>query len=140
MPPNDGGAFMVTGTHRKALRRGAALLSGGVAVLYLGVFFIQLPHLHEPENPAPVFIPLALVYVVGAILLTLLDVPWVQWLGAAVQVILIGLLVWIVVGSYTHEGVEFFVDMLWLVLTITAAQVLILGLLVKLALGSRSCA
>lgn len=137
MTSNEGVVVVAT-ERRKALRRVAALLSGGVAVLYLVVFFVQLPHIREPDNPAPVFVPLALIYVVGAVLVIRRDVRWVQWLGAAVQVILIGLLAWIVVGSYAHEGVQFFVDMLWLVLAITAAQVLILGLLLNLALGSRA--
>ena len=87
---SNNGEVVVAAPRRKALRRVAALLSEAVAALYLVVFFIQLPHMHETDNPAPVFVSLALVYVVGAVLLALRDLPWVHWSGAAVQVVIIG--------------------------------------------------
>lgn len=125
---------------RRRLRTAVVVVAAMIAVLYLVVFFIQLPHMREPDNPAPVYVPLALAYVVGAVLVAVRDRAWVQWTGAAVQVILIALLVWIVVGSATHEGVVFFLDMLWLVVTITAAQVFLIVALVALARGARPAA
>lgn len=63
---------------RRRLRTAVVVVAAMIAVLYLVVFFIQLPHMREPDNPAPVYVPLALAYVVGAVLVAVRDRAWVR--------------------------------------------------------------
>ena len=122
---------------RTLVRRIAIGLAAGVAALYVAVFFVQLPHMHETDNPAPAYIALALVYIAVAASVALRDVARVLWIGAAVQVILLGLFFWLHALPSEHGDEGFILDMLGLAIAITATQFVILGLLAYLARTSR---
>ncbi len=122
---------------RRTLRLTGAALAAGAAALYVVVFFVQLPHLHETDNPAPAYIALALVYAAGATLLAIRDDPLAQWAGAAVQAILIVAFFWLLALLYREGDQQFILDMAFLAVTITAIQFVLLGLLLRLAAGSR---
>lgn len=137
MAPANGDASGMGSTRRGAIRVVTVTLAAAVAVLYIVVFFVQLPHLHEPDNPAPVYLVLALLYAAGAVLVALRDKPVVHWVGAAVQVILVGLFLWLLAGLYAHGEESFILDMAALAIAITAVQVVLLGLLIHLAMSDQ---
>jgi len=120
---------------RNTIRIVTGVLAAVVAALYVGVFFVQLPHLHEADNPAPAYVALAVVYATGAVL-TWRDKRVLHWVGAAVQVILLGLFFWILAELYGHGDESFILDMRWLAIAITAIQVALLGLLAYLAVSA----
>lgn len=122
-----------SGSTRRRLRLAAALVAAVVAALYVAVFFVQLPHIDELDNPAPVYLVLALVYAVGAALLATIDKSVLHWLGAGVQAALIGLFLWLLVGLYANDEESFILDMAGLAIAVTACQVALLGLLPYLA-------
>ena len=113
------------------------VVTAAVACLYVLVFFVQLPYLHEGDNPAPAFLALAVLYVAGAVLLAVWDKPVLQWVGAAIQVILIVLFVWLPAGLDAYAGESFVRNMTALAVAITAAQVTVFALYVYLAASGR---
>jgi len=121
---------------RRVIRITTATLAALASALYVVVFLVQLPHLREPDNPAPVYAALAVVYATGAVL-GWWDRRVLHWVGAAVQAVLLGLFFWILAELYGHGEESFILDMLWLAVAITALQVVLLVLLVRLALTAR---
>lgn len=119
-------------THRK-VRWAAAVVAAVVAGLYVAVFFVQLPHIDELDNPAPAYLVLAVVYAVGAALLATTDKSVLHWLGAGVQAALIGLFLWLLQALYANDEESFILDMAALAIAVTACQVALLGLLSYLA-------
>jgi hypothetical protein len=112
------------------LRLLTIVLLGAAAVLYAAVFAVQLPHLRETDNPAPVYAVLALVYLGLAITAALVDTTRLIWALAAVQGIVLALFFWSV-GMVYREGDEAFIlDMRWLAISITLIQVILIGVLV----------
>lgn len=128
-----GGRDVVASVRRRSLRFLTAAVTAAVAALYVAVFLVQLPHLHELDNPAPVYAALAAVYAVGAVLVALRDQQALLWTGATVQVVLLTLFFWLLAGLYAHGEESFILDMLGLAIGINAAQVVLLGLLSYLA-------
>lgn len=122
---------------RRGIRFLAGALAGAVAVLYAIVFFVQLPHLHETDNPAPLYAFLAVVYAVGAGLVVLRDAPLLHGVGAVLQLFLIAGFFWLLGELYRHGEESFILDMLGLAIAITAIQVVLLGLLTFLAVRLR---
>lgn len=122
---------------RRTVRWVAAALAAVLAVLYLVVFFVQLPHLHETDNPAPVYAALAVVYVIGAVLLVVRDASILQWIGVAVQGVLLALFFWLLSELYAHGDQGFILDMLALAVAINTGQVILAGLLAYLAWDAR---
>jgi hypothetical protein len=123
-----------TGSARQRVRIGAAVLSGVVAALYVGVFFVQLPHIHELDNPAPIYLFLAALYAVGALVVALTDKAALHWLGAALQAVLIALFVWLLRGLYAHGEESFITDMAGLAIAVNVCQVALLGVLAYLGI------
>lgn len=122
---------------RRTLRWVAAALAGVLSGLYLVVFFVQLPHLHETDNPAPVYAALAVVYVIGAVLLVVRDASILQWIGVAVQVVLVGLFFWLLLKLYENGDQGFILDMLALAVAINTGQMILAGVLAYLAWDAR---
>ena len=118
---------------RRSTRFVGAGIAAGIAVLYLVLFLVLLPHLSEPDNPAPVFVVLAVVYAVGALLLARRDTKRLDVVGAFVQVLLVGGYLWLFASSAAHDEEEFFVDTLALGVVINLAQIVLAVLLVVLA-------
>lgn len=114
----------------------AGALAAVAAALYVVVFFVQLPHMHETDNPAPAYLVLAALYAAGAVLIALRDVAVVHWVGAAVQVVLVGMFFWLLAGLYREGDESFILDMAALAIAITAIQVVLLGLLTYLAVSA----
>lgn len=110
-----------------------------IAVLYIGVFAVQLPHLHELDNPAPVYGVLALVYVVGATVYALRDTARVAWALAGLQAVVLSLFAWSVWLLYREGDEQFILDMQGLATAITVGQVVVLVLLAARA-GRRASA
>jgi hypothetical protein len=100
-----------------------------IAVLYIRVFSVQLPHLQEPDNPAPVYGFLALVYVVGATVYALRDTARVAWVLAALQVVVVSLFAWSVWLLYGHGDEAYILDMQGLAAAVTSTQLVVLALL-----------
>ena len=120
-------------TRRRRVRLVALLLTVSVAVLYVAVFFVQLPHIHELDNPAPAYVALAALYGVGALLQSVRDTRATYWVGAAVQVILVGLFAWLLVGMYAHDEEGFILDMAGLAIAVNVIQTVLIGLFAWLA-------
>ncbi|MHA6512935.1 hypothetical protein [Tessaracoccus sp. Z1128] len=120
---------------RRRLRLAAAFLAGIIAVLYVTVFFIQLPHLREADNPAPLYAFLAVAYAVGAGLLVLRDNRLLHGVGAGIQVLVVGGFVWLFVELSRHGEESFVLDMLWLAVSINALQIVLFGILAVLVAG-----
>lgn len=118
---------------RRTIRTAAAVLTGLVAVLYVVVFFVQLPHIQETDNPAPAYLFLAALYVVGTLLLARRDSATLQWVGAAVQVVLVALFFGLLALLYREGDESFVLDMAPLAIAVTGAQVVLLGLVAYLA-------
>jgi len=133
MTPGPAGGRRVAPRSRRVIRIVTAALAALAAALYVVVFLVQLPHLREPDNPAPVYVALAVVYATGAIL-GWRDRRVLHWVGAAVQAVLLALFFWILSELYGHGDESFILDMFWLAVAITALQVVLLVLLVRLAL------
>lgn len=129
---NPAHATRITG-HPSAARYVATGLAAGIAVLYVGLFLVLLPHLHETDNPAPVFLALAVLYAVGAVLTVWRRSPRLDLLGVGVQVFLMAGYAWIFVGSAQEGDDSFFWDNLAFAVVILAAQVVLGVLLVALA-------
>lgn len=123
----------VSSPSRRWARRAALLLTIAVAALYVGVFFVQLPHIHEQDNPAPVYLALAALYGIGAVLQAVRDTRATYWIGAVVQVVLIGLFAWLLAGLYSHDEESFILDMAGLSIAVNAAQLALAGLFTWLA-------
>lgn len=138
MTPTVSPATVPTSTRRTLLLRLSVGLSALVAALYLVVFFVQLPHIREGDNPAPAYAALALVYAAVAAGLALRDTPAVQWIGAAIQVIVLVLFFWLLALLYREGDQQFILDMLGLAIVITALQFVLLGLLAYVAMIPRS--
>ena len=119
---------------RRRLRLGALLLTAAVAVLYVVVFLVQLPHMQEIDNPAPAYLALAALYVVGLVLQVVRDTRVTYWVGAAVQAVLIGAFAWLLMLLYSNGDESFIFDMAWLAIAINAAQVVLMGVLGWLAI------
>lgn len=133
MASQSGDVGPVNGARRTTIRNVTAVLTFVVSALYVAVFFVQLPHIRETDNPAPAYLALAVGYAIAAILLARRDNRSVQWAGAGVQVVLLGLFFWILVGLYRHGDELFILNMLGLVVPIIAVQVVLLVLLSYLA-------
>jgi hypothetical protein len=118
---------------RRWVRLAAVLVTTAVAALYVAVFLVQRPHMHETDNPAPMYLALAALYGLGAVLQAILDTRATYWVGAAVQVILIGLFAWLLKGMYAHGEESFILDMAGLAIAINTAQVVLIGLFAWLA-------
>lgn len=114
----------------------AAGVAAGVAILYLVLFLVLLPHLEETDNPAPVFLVLAVLYAAGVLLILWRDSRVLNLVGVGVQVFLVAGYVWLWASSAAQDDDEFFWDHLALGLVITAAQVVLAVLLVQLARSS----
>lgn len=123
------------GAQRRTARIAAAVLTALVAGLYVGVFFVQLPHIHELDNPAPAYLLLAAVYAAGVVVLAVWDKPVLQGVGAIVQGVLIGLFCSLLALLYREGDESFILDMAALAIAITAGQVVLLALLAGLATG-----
>jgi len=121
---------------RGLLRIVTAALVAVVAVLYLAVFLVQLPHLHETDNPAPLYAFLAVVYLAGAVLVALRDTRPVLLLGLLVQALLLGGFTWLLVLLIREGDQGFLTDMLGLVIAVTAGQVVLVGLFSYLLAGA----
>ena len=120
------------------LRALTVVLLGAVAVLYAVVFLIQLPHLSETDNPAPVYAVLALAYLGFAVLAALVDTTRLVWALAAVQVLVIAMFGWSV-GMLYREGDEAFIlDLRWLAIAVTALQVVLVAVLAYRGVRSRT--
>jgi hypothetical protein len=118
---------------RGTTKLAAASVTAAVAILYLALFLVLLPHLHETDNPAPAFAALAVLYAVGAVLLWRLDARWVHVVGAVVQAFLVAGYLWLWSSSAAAGDQQFFLDHLALGVVITAAQVALFAMLVLLA-------
>jgi len=116
---------------RSTIRIMAVALAALAVALYVAVFFVQLPHIKEPDNPAPAYLFLAALYAVGAGLVWW-DKRTLYLIGAAVQVILIGLFFWLLTELYGHGDQSFILDMVGLAAAVLVAQVVLLGLLAYL--------
>lgn len=114
----------------------AAGIAAGIGVLYVALFLALLPHLRETDNPAPVFLVLAVVYAAGALLVLARDSRVLHLVGVGVQVFLVAGYVWLWASSASAGDDAFFRDHLALGLVITAAQVVLAVLLVLLARSS----
>jgi hypothetical protein len=123
----------VASPSRRWVRRAAQLLTIAVAALYVAVFFVQLPHIHELDNPAPVYLALAALYGIGAVLQAVRDTRATYWIGAVVQAVLIGLFAWLLAGMYAHDEESFILDMAGLAIAVNAAQLALIGLFTWLA-------
>jgi len=111
----------------------AAGLAVGVAVVYVALFLVLLPHLHETDNPAPVFLALAVLYALGAVLTVWRQSRLLDLVGVGVQVFLVAGYAWIFVRSAQEGDDSFFWDNLAFAVVIIAAQVVLGVLLVALA-------
>lgn len=119
--------------HPTPMRYVAAGLAAGIAALYVGLFLVLLPHLHETDNPAPVFLALAVLYAVGVVLTGWRHSRLLDLVGVGVQVFLVAGYGWILVRSAQEGGDSFFWDTLAFAVVIVAAQVVLGALLVALA-------
>jgi hypothetical protein len=135
MVMTSGDVREVRSAHR-TVRIVAGALAAVAAALYVVVFFVQLPHMHETDNPAPAYLVLAALYAASAVLIALRDVAVVHWVGAAVQVVLVGMFFWLLAGLYREGDESFILDMAALAIAITAIQVVLLGLLTYLAISA----
>ena len=121
---------------RGLLRILTTALVAVVAALYLAVFPVQVPHLHETDNPAPLYAFLAVVYLAGAVLVALRDTRPVLLLGLIAQALLLGGFTWLLVLLIREGDQAFLTDMLGLVIAVTAGQVVLLGLFAYLLAGA----
>lgn len=126
-----------------SLRYLAAAVSGGVAVLYLVLMrLVADAEADEPENTYGAYLFLALTYVVGAVLLVIVNRRAVWVIGAVVQVLVIVLFVMFGAGAFgPGQGVFDYealndLPMEWWAATITVSELVLLGLLCYLALAS----
>ena len=113
---------------RRTLRIATVALTATVAALYLAVFLVQLPHLHETDNPAPLYAFLAVVYLAGAALVALRDTRAVLLIGLLIQALLLAGFTWLLALLIREGDQGFLTDMLGLVIAVIAAQVLLVGL------------
>ena len=120
------------------LRTLTVVLLGVVAVLYAVVFAVQLPHLSEPDNPAPLYAVLSLGYVALAITAARVDTTRLTWVLVGIQVLLVALFGWSVGMLYSEGDDAFILDMQWLAGAITLVQVVLIGLLAYRGLKARA--
>ena len=116
-----------------------AAVSGVVACLY-GVFFVIVRDAEQAvvggtDDTFPAYAALAVVYLVGAVLLTALERRWVWVTGAIVQVVVLGLFVLLGLGVFEHEALSDVPVAVWAA-AITGLQLVLLGVLTYLA-GAR---
>ncbi len=128
------------GTRRRAVRYGAAVLSGGVAVCYL-VLLVLVAHAETragAETTFGAYLYLAVLYSAGAVLLALRDQRVLWAIGAVVQLAVLVLFVLFGIGVFgpglfddaTLAGLHMVV---WASL-VSGAELVLLGLLGYLAL------
>lgn len=117
---------------RRSTRYVAAGIAAGVAALYLVLFLVLLPHLQEPDNPAPVFGALAVAFGVLSVLLARRDGRRLHVVGAVVQLFLVVGYAWLFASSAAAGDEEFFLDHLLLGVVIAVAQMVLFVLLVLL--------
>ena len=88
-----------TGDHaRRRVRLFAAGLSGALAVFYLGYFFVvrarEAAATPQTESSAPIFLFASILFMIGAVLLVVVD-HWVLWaVGTLVPMLAVGLYAW----------------------------------------------
>ncbi|MGA8048153.1 MAG: hypothetical protein WCA30_18000 [Dermatophilaceae bacterium] len=120
------------------LRTLTVVLLGAVAALYAVVFAVQLPHLSEPDNPAPIYAVLALGYLALAVTAARVDTLRLIWVLVGIQVLVVALFGWSV-GMLYREGDEAFIlDMQWLAGAVTLIQVVLIGVLVYRGMRARA--
>lgn len=131
------GRHAIASAPMQPLRTLTVVLLGAVAVLYAVVFAVQLPHLSEPDNPAPLYAVLSLGYVVLAVTAARVDTTRLTWVLAGIQALIVTLFGWSV-GMLYREGDEAFIlDMQWLAGAITVIQVVLIGLLIYRGIRAR---
>lgn len=128
---------------RKRIRHLAAALCAIVALLYLILLFLvadaeAAPGAVVSDTTYGAYLFLAVPYLVGAVLLVVLDRPGLWVVGSAVQVLVIALFVMFGVGMFgpgvfEYEALSTLRMELWAA-AIVGAQVILFGLLVYLAL------
>ncbi|KAB7745317.1 hypothetical protein GA707_05110 [Nostocoides sp. F2B08] len=120
------------------LRTLTVVLLAAVAVLYAVVFAVQLPHLSEPDNPAPIYAVLALGYLALAVTAARVDTLRLIWVLIGIQVLVVALFGWSV-GMLYREGDEAFIlDMQWLAVAVTLLQVILIGVLAYRGVKARA--
>jgi len=121
-----------------------AVVSGVVACLYVVLFVIvrdaEQAVVGGTDDTFPAYAALAVLYLVGAVLLTVLERRWVWVTGAIVQVVVLGLFVFLGVGLrepgvFEYEALSDVPVAVWAA-AITGLQLVLLGVLTYLA-GSR---
>jgi hypothetical protein len=111
-----------------------------------GVFFVIVRDAEQAvvggtDDTFPAYAALAVVYLVGAVLLAVLDRRWVWVTGAVVQVLVLGLFVLLGVGLpgpgvFEHEALSDVPVAIWAA-AITGLQLVLLGVLTYLAASHR---
>ena len=120
---------LATSAPMDPLRTLTVVLLAAVAVLYAVVFAVQLPHLSEPDNPAPIYAVLALGYLALAVVAARVDTLRLIWVLLGIQVLLVALFGWSVGMLYSEGDEAFILDMQWLAVAVTLVQVVLIGLL-----------
>lgn len=121
--------ILATSAPMDPLRTVTVVLLAAVAVLYAVVFAVQLPHLTEPDNPAPIYAVLALGYLALAVIAARVDTLRLIWVLLGIQVLLVALFGWSVGMLYSEGDEAFILDMRWLAVAVTLVQVVLIGLL-----------
>jgi hypothetical protein len=120
------------------LRTLTVVLLGAVTVLYAVVFAVQLPHLSEPDNPAPLYAVLSLAYLGLTVTAARVDTTRLIWALAAVQVVMVALFGWSVGMLYSEGDEAFILDMAWLAGAVTLIQVILIGVLAYRGVRARA--
>jgi hypothetical protein len=97
-------------------------------------FAIRAAEAGLPENTFGAYLQLTVIYTIGTVLLLTVQSRWVWGIGAAVQVVVLGLFLTFGLAIFNYEAVAGLPVALWAV-TITTAQLLLLGLLSYLTLS-----
>ena len=122
-------------TRRRPVRRTAAVVSGLVTVTYLWMFFaVRAAETGLSENTFGAYIQLTVIYLIGTILLVVMDRRWLWGVGAAVQVIVLALFATFGVAIFDYSAVADLPLTLWAGV-LTSAQLALLGLLGYLAIS-----
>ena len=117
----------------------ASALAALVAVLYVVLFLVLLPHLAEPDDPVAAFAVLAVAYAVLSLLLATREERVLHVVGAVVQAFLVTGYVWLFAVSALAHDDWFFLEHLLPGVVIAVAQLVLGVLLVGLARsGGRS--
>ena len=122
-------------TRRKSVRRVAAVVSGLVTATYLWMFFaVRAAETGLSENTFGAYIQLTVIYLIGTILLVVMDRRWLWGVGAAVQVIVLALFATFGIAIFDYSAVADLPLTLWAGV-LTSAQLALLGLLGYLAIS-----